>query len=432
MNGDGVAAVPERAIPGGKTRDYKGLIKRGSTIADTGSRRPWRAGKRLRILRRPPLNRFPRPVPSARLTPLRLRGLELANRIVISPMCQYSATDGSADDWHLIHLGHLALGGAALLCVEATAVEAAGRITPGCLGLYSDANEASLERVVRTVRARSPIKLAVQLGHAGRKASSEVPWRGGRLIPADRGGWRPVAPSALPHLPGEAAPEALDREGIERIRAAFAASASRAARLGFDALELHAAHGYLLHEFLSPVANRRDDAYGGALENRMRLPLEVFDAVRAAWPSDRPLGMRVSATDWVTGGWDLEQCVVFARELARRGCDWIDCSSGGVSPLQEIPLGPGYQVPFSRRIRAETGVRTIAVGLITEPQQAEAIVANGEADMVALGRAMLYDPRWAWHAAAALGATAHAPEQYWRCPPRAAGRVFGDTPIGMR
>jgi 2,4-dienoyl-CoA reductase-like NADH-dependent reductase (Old Yellow Enzyme family) len=371
-------------------------------------------------------------MPSALFTPIRFRELELANRIMISPMCQYSATDGSATDWHLIHLGHLALGGAGLLCVEATAVEPEGRITPGCLGLYSDANEAALDRVVRAIRTRSPIKLALQIGHAGRKASSEVPWRGGQLIPADRGGWRPVAPSALPQLPDEVAPVALDLGGIERITAAFVATARRAARLGFDALELHAAHGYLLHEFLSPLSNRRDDAYGGGLENRMRLPLEVFDAVRAAWPADRPLGVRVSATDWVEGGWDVDQCLVLVRELARRGCDWIDCSSGGVSPQQKIPLGPGYQVPFSKRIRAETGINTIAVGLITEPQQAEAIVAGGEADMVALARAMLYDPRWAWHAAAALGATTHAPEQYWRSPPREAGRVFGETRIGMR
>jgi 2,4-dienoyl-CoA reductase-like NADH-dependent reductase (Old Yellow Enzyme family) len=369
---------------------------------------------------------------SALFTPVRFRGLELPNRIMISPMCQYSGVDGSPTDWHLVHLGHLALGGAGLLCVEATAVEPEGRITPGCLGLYSDENEQTLERVVRTVRARSPIRLALQIAHAGRKASSEVPWRGGQLIPADRGGWRPVAPSAVPQIPNEAAPLALDAAGIVRIKAAFVATTRRAARLGFDALELHAAHGYLLHEFLSPLSNRRDDAYGGALENRMRLPLEVFEAVRAAWPDDRPLGVRVSATDWVEGGWDIEECLVFARELARRSCDWIDCSSGGVSPQQKIPLGPGYQVPFSKRIRAETGIKTIAVGLITEPRQAEAIVAGGEADMVALARAMLYDPRWAWHAAAALGATAHAPEQYWRCPPREAGRVFGETPIGMR
>ena len=371
-------------------------------------------------------------MPSTLFTPIRFRGLELPNRIMVSPMCQYSAVGGSATDWHLIHLGHLALGGAGLLCVEATAVEAIGRITPGCLGLYSDENERALERAVRAVRANSPIKLAIQIGHAGRKASSEVPWRGGQLIAADKGGWRPVAPSAIPQLPDEIPPEPLDRAGITRIKEAFIATTGRAVRLGFDALEIHSAHGYLLHEFLSPISNRREDEYGGKLENRMRLPLEVFDAVRAVWPTDKPLGVRVSATDWVEGGWEIEQCVAYARELHRRGCDWIDCSSGGVSPQQKIALGPGYQVPFSQRIRAETGMKTIAVGLITEAQQAEAIVAGGAADMVALARAMLYDPRWAWHTAAALGATAHAPEQYWRCPPREAGRVFGNTSIGMR
>ena len=319
-----------------------------------------------------------------------------------------------------------------MLCVEATAVEAAGRITPGCLGLYSDENEDALRRVVDMIRSVSPIKLALQIGHAGRKGSSEVPWRGGQLIAADRGGWEPFAPSALPHHQDEAPPQALDIPGIERIKEAFVASATRAVRLGFDALELHCAHGYLLHEFLSPIANRREDQFGGSLENRMRFPLEVFDAIRGVWPTNKPLGVRVSATDWVAGGWEIDQCLAFSRQLANRDCDWIDCSSGGVSPDQVIPLGPGYQVPFAKRIRAETGVPTIAVGLITEPQQAESIIANDEADIVALARAMLYDPRWPWHAAAALDATVHAPEQYWRCPPRGSGRIFGDTPIGAR
>ena len=365
-------------------------------------------------------------------TPFRLRGLTLPNRIVVSPMCQYSAEDGSANDWHLIHLGHLALSGASLLCVEATAVEAIGRITPGCHGLYSDANERALARVVAAIRRHSPISLAIQLAHAGRKGSSEVPWRGGMLIPPEQGGWRPVAPSALPHLPQEAAPVALDRAGLARVRDAFVAAAHRALRLGFDAMELHSAHGYLLHEFLSPLSNRREDEYGGSRDHRMRFPLEVFDAVRAVWPGDRPLGVRISSTDWVEGGWDIEDSVALARELQARGCDWIDCSGGGVSPQQKIPLGPGYQVPFAKRIRAEAGVPTVAVGLITDPKQAEAIVANREADLVALARAMLYDPRWPWHAAAALGGEVRAPEQYWRCPPREAGRVFGDTTLGMR
>jgi 2,4-dienoyl-CoA reductase-like NADH-dependent reductase (Old Yellow Enzyme family) len=365
-------------------------------------------------------------------TPFGLRGRTLPNRIVVSPMCQYSAEDGSANDWHLIHLGSLALGGAGLLFVEATAVEPIGRITPGCHGLYSDENERALGRVVAAIRRHSPINLGVQLAHAGRKGSSEVPWRGGMLIPPERGGWRPVAPSAIPQLPQEPPPIALDRAGIERVRAAFVAAARRALRLGFDAIELHAAHGYLLHEFLSPISNRREDEYGGSRENRMRFPLEVFDAVRAVWPQDRPLGVRISSTDWVEGGWDIEDSIALARELKARGCDWIDCSGGGVSPQQKIPLGPGYQVPFAKRIRTEAGIPTVAVGLITDPRQAEAIIAGGEADLVAMARAMLYDPRWAWHAAAALGGQVHAPEQYWRCVPREAGRIFGDTRLGTR
>jgi 2,4-dienoyl-CoA reductase-like NADH-dependent reductase (Old Yellow Enzyme family) len=365
-------------------------------------------------------------------TPIRLGDLTLRNRIVVSPMCQYSAEDGSATDWHLIHLGHLSLGGAAMLVVEATGVEAIGRITPGCLGLYSDANERALERVVAAVRRYSPVALGIQLAHAGRKASSEVPWRGGQLIPPDRGGWRPVGPSALAITPEEPAPDALDAAGMTRIRNGFVDSTRRALRLGFDAIELHSAHGYLLHEFLSPIANQRADAYGGSRENRMRFPLEVFEAVRDAWPAGKPLGVRISSTDWVEGGWDIEDSVAYAGELKRRGCDWIDCSSGGVSPQQKIALGPGYQVPFARRVRAEVGIATIGVGLITDIKQAETIVASGDADMVALARGMLYDPRWAWHAAAALGGEVHAPEQYWRCPPREAGRIFGDIKIGQR
>ncbi len=369
---------------------------------------------------------------SALFSPIRLRELRLPNRIVVSPMCQYSAEDGSATDWHFIHLGQLSLGGAALLFVEATGVEAIGRITPGCLGLYSDENERALARVVAAIRRYSPVALGIQLAHAGRKGSSEVPWRGGQLIPLDRGGWRPVAPSEVPVTAEEAPPAALDRGGMERIRDAFVAATRRALRLGCDAIELHSAHGYLLHEFLSPIANRRADGYGGSRANRMRFPLEVFDAVRAAWPAEKPLGVRISATDWVEGGWDIGDSVAYATELKRRGCDWIDCSSGGVSPQQKIALGPGYQVPFSRRIRAEVDIATVGVGLITETRQAEEIVAAGDADMVALARGMLYDPRWAWHAAAALGGEVHAPQPYWRCPPREAGRIFGDTKLGMR
>jgi NADPH2 dehydrogenase len=369
---------------------------------------------------------------SALFSPITLRGLTLPNRIVISPMCQYSAENGAANEWHMIHLGSLALSGAGLLCLEATAVEAIGRITPGDLGLYDDATEAALKPVLAAIRKHSKMPVAMQVAHAGRKASSHAPWDGGQQIPVAEGGWIANAPSALPHKPGEVAPEPFDDAGLARVRAAFAATATRAARLGIDALEIHAAHGYLLHEFLSPISNQRTDAYGGSLANRMRFPLEVFDAVRAAFPADRPVGVRVSSTDWVDGGWDLEQTVAFARQLKSRGVDWIDASSGGVSPQQKIALGPGYQVPFAEAIKAATGLPTIAVGLITDPQQAEEIVASGKADMVAIARGVLYEPRWPWHAAAALGASVEAPPQYWRSQPSTQKALFGDTKFGGR
>ncbi len=368
--------------------------------------------------------------------PITLRGLTLPNRIMVSPMCQYSAVDGSATDWHLAHLGSLALSGAGLLCLEATAVTAEGRITPGDLGLYSDDNEHALARVVGTIRAAASIKLAIQLGHAGRKASSHAPWDGGKLVPVGQGGWLPAAPSAVPHADGESAPRAFALDELPRLREAFADAARRAARLGFDAIELHCAHGYLLHQFLSPVSNRRDDAYGGSLANRMRFPLEAFDAVRAAFPADRPVGVRVSATDWLEGSapesWTVESTVEFGRALKERGCDWLDVSSGGISPRQKITPGPGYQVPFAEIVRTETGLPTVAVGLITDPRQAEAILEAGRADMVALARAFLYDPRWPWHAAAALGGQVDGPRQYWRSLPREAGPIFGNITFGQR
>jgi 2,4-dienoyl-CoA reductase-like NADH-dependent reductase (Old Yellow Enzyme family) len=365
-------------------------------------------------------------------SPITLRGMTLANRIMVSPMCQYSAVDGSANDWHLIHLGQLALGGAGILFVEATAVEALGRITPLCLGLYSDANEAALKRVIDSVRANSDMPLGIQFAHAGRKGSSHTPWDGGQLIPVDAGGWIPLAPSAVPYSENEPAPRALTRPEISGLRQDFVTATERAARLGFDAIELHAAHGYLLHEFLSPITNRREDEYGGSLENRMRLPLEVFAAMRAAWPQAKPLGVRVSASDWIEGGWDLAQTVALAQELKKSGCDWIDASSGGISSRQKITLGPGYQVPFADAIRKQTGIATIAVGLITEPRQAEEIIASGKADMVALARGMLYDPRWAWHAAAELGGTVRPPQQYGRSAPREQQQIFADVRVGMR
>jgi len=365
--------------------------------------------------------------------PMRIGPLSLDNRILIAPMCQYSASEGTPGDWHLIHLGHLALSGAGLLILEATAVEAEGRITPGDLGLYSDANEEGLARVLAAMRAHSSMPVAMQLGHAGRKASSRAPWEGGAQIrPGEPGGWKAFAPSAVPHAPGEDVPLALDTEGLARVREAFVAAARRAARLGIEGIEIHAAHGYLLHQFLSPLANHRDDAYGGSLENRLRFPLEVFDAVRAVFPAERPVWVRVSAVDWVEGGWDLEGTVAFARALEARGCAAIHVSSGGVSPKQAIALGAGYQVPFAERVKAEVGIPVIAVGLITEARQAEAILAEGRADAISLARAILYDPRWPWHAAAELGAQVKAPVQYWRSQPREFKDLFENAKFGAR
>jgi 2,4-dienoyl-CoA reductase-like NADH-dependent reductase (Old Yellow Enzyme family) len=369
---------------------------------------------------------------SALFSPITLRGLTLPNRIMVAPMCQYSAVDGEANDWHFTHINNLALSGAAMFCIEATGVEATGRITPGCLGLYNDATEAALKPILASVRKHSKAAVAMQLAHAGRKGSSHTPWDGGRQIPVSQGGWQAEGPSAVPHKEGEAPPLALDAAGLARIRDAFAATAQRAERLGIDALEVHCAHGYLLHQFLSPISNRRTDRYGGSLENRLRYPLEVFDAVRAAFPQQKPVGIKVSSTDWVDGGWDIAQTIELAKELKKRGVDWIDASSGGVSPLQKIPLGPGYQVPFAEAIRQAIGVNTIAVGLITEAKQAEDIVASGKADMVALARGMLYDPRWGWHAAAQLGGHVTAPPAYWRAPPHEQKDLFGATTFGMR
>jgi 2,4-dienoyl-CoA reductase-like NADH-dependent reductase (Old Yellow Enzyme family) len=370
---------------------------------------------------------------SALFSPFKLRKLALANRIVVSPMCQYSAVDGCASDWHTAHWSQLLQSSAGMFTIEATAVSAIGRITYGCLGLYDDACEKALgERLAIARRQAPPMPVAIQLAHAGRKGSSQVPWEGGQLIAAAHGGWTPVAPSAIPQLANEPPPAALDAAGIAWIKREFVAAAKRASHVGIDALELHCAHGYLLHEFLSPLSNRRSDAYGGSFDNRVRFPLEVFAAVRDVWPQDKPLGVRISATDWVDGGWTIEDSVALARRLKAVGCDWIDTSSGGISPAQKIPLGPGYQVHLAREIRRATSIATIAVGLITEAKQAEGIVASGDADLVAMARAMLWDPRWPWHAAAALGAQIRAPRQYWRSAPREATSVIADAKIGMR
>ena len=362
-------------------------------------------------------------------SPLTLGALRLKNRIVIAPMCQYSASDGHADDWHLQHLGNLAMSGAGLLIIEATAVEPVGRITPGDLGLWSDETEASLARVITAVHRYSAMPLAIQLAHAGRKASAAVPWEGGLQLSTAQGGWQTLAPSALPFATEDSAPVALDEDDLQRILEAFVTAAQRAYRLGLDAIEIHAAHGYLLHEFLSPISNIRTDQYGGTLENRLRFPLRGFETVRKAVPENLPIGIRISATDWLDGGWDLQQSIVLAKALEERGCAFIHVSSGGLSPSQQIPLAPHYQVPLAEAIRNAAGLPTIAVGLINEPEAAEAIIAEGRADMVGLARGILYNPRWPWHAAAKLGATVDAPPQYWRSLPYGSSPFFTDARI---
>jgi 2,4-dienoyl-CoA reductase-like NADH-dependent reductase (Old Yellow Enzyme family) len=349
-------------------------------------------------------------------SPIKLNGLSLPNRIVIAPMCQYSAVEGAASDWHIVHLGNLALSGAGLLIVEATHVTAQGRITPRCLGLYDDANEAALARAVEVCKRYGNVPIGVQLAHAGRKASCKPPSEGGTSMTPEMGGWPTVAPSAVPFAQGWQTPGALDRGGMDRVCHAFVAAVRRCERIGFDLIELHSAHGYLMSEFLSPIANRRTDDYGGSLENRMRFPLEVFSAMRAAWPKAKPLGVRLNGTDWDDRGITIEEAITFGRALKERGCDFLDVSGGSNSPVTP-PAGPGYQVPSAAKVKAGVGLPTMAVGMITEPHQAEAILAQGKADMVALARGMLYDPRWPWHAAEALGAEAAYPIQHARAHP---------------
>lgn len=369
---------------------------------------------------------------STLFSPFDLGRLRLPNRIVIAPMCQYSAEAGCATDWHLIHLGNLAMSGAGLLIIEATAVSPEGRITAGDLGLYSDETEAALGRVLAAVRRYAVMPIGIQLAHAGRKASSQAPWDGGQLLAPEAGGWQTVAPSAIPHAPGELPPVALDEAGLARVREDFVAAAVRAARLGLDLVELHCAHGYLLHEFLSPLSNRREDRYGGSLENRLRFPLEVFDAMRAVLPAGLPFGVRLSATDWVDGGWDVDQSIAFCQALEARSCSFVHVSSGGLSPQQKIPLGPGYQIPLAAAIRRAVKLPVIGVGLITAAEQAEAVVAEGHADLVAIARGVLYDPRWPWHAAARLGAQVQAPPQYWRSQPAEHKALFAGARVGQR
>jgi 2,4-dienoyl-CoA reductase-like NADH-dependent reductase (Old Yellow Enzyme family) len=349
--------------------------------------------------------------------PIALAGLTLPNRIAVSPMCQYSAEDGSATDWHLQHLGSLSVSGAGLVVIEQTAVEPAGRITHACLGLYSDANEAALARVVTLCRRWGTAQLGIQLAHAGRKGSARLPWQGGGPLGPDTGDWTTPAPSAIPFGDGWPAPEALDGAGLRRIRDAHAEAARRADRLGFDLVEVLAAHGFLLHSFLSPLSNRRSDNYGGSLNGRMRFPLEVAAAVRAGWPRNKALGMRITGSDWIAGGIAPEEAGEFARELRAIGFDYVCVSSGGISPEARPAVALGYQVPFAAAVKEASGIAVQAVGMIVDPHQAETIVAAGDADFVALARGFLDDPRWAWHAADALGADLACAPQYRRGRP---------------
>ncbi|HET7322101.1 MAG TPA: NADH:flavin oxidoreductase/NADH oxidase [Longimicrobiaceae bacterium] len=344
--------------------------------------------------------------------PLRLRKLEIRNRVFVSPMCQYSAEDGMPNDWHLVHLGSRAVGGAGLVIAEATAVSPEGRISPEDTGIWNDAQADFWGRIARFVRSQGAAA-GVQLAHAGRKASTYAPWRGHGTVPEESGGWPTVGPSALA-FGSYAEPRAMDEGDIDRVVEDFAAAARRARDASFEAVEIHMAHGYLLHQFLSPLSNRREDEYGGSLEHRARLPLRVARAVRAEWPDSLPVLVRISATDWVEGGWDVEQSVKLAKWLREAGVDLIDCSSGGLVPGAKIPVEPGYQAPFARAVREGAQVATGAVGLITEPQQAEEIVTSGGADAVLLARALLRDPYWPIRAARALGAEPDWPAQYLR------------------
>jgi len=348
--------------------------------------------------------------------PLSLRGVTFRNRIGVSPMCQYSCDDGFATDWHLVHLGSRAIGGAALVFTEATAVAARARISPADLGLWKEEHIAPLARIAAFLRAQGSAA-GIQLAHAGRKASTRRPWEGGGLVPADEGGWQPDAPSPAPFRAADPPPRELSRDEIHGVADSFRMAAERALRAGFDVVEIHGAHGYLLHEFLSPLSNFRSDEYGGSFENRIRIVLEVVAAVRAVWPGELPLFLRISFSDWVEGGWTIEESIELARRVKPLGVDLIDCSSGGAVPTAQIPLAPGYQVPFAERIRREAGILTAAVGLITTPEQADEIVRSGKGDLVLLAREFLRDPYFGLHAAQVLGAKADVPVQYGRAFP---------------
>jgi 2,4-dienoyl-CoA reductase-like NADH-dependent reductase (Old Yellow Enzyme family) len=363
-------------------------------------------------------------------SPFQLRSLTFPNRIGVSPMCQYSAEDGFANDWHLVHLGARAQGGAGLVTLEASAVSPEGRISPGDLGIWKDEHISNLERIAQFIHSQGALA-GIQLAHAGRKGSMSAPFDGERLVPATEGGWTPLAPSAIAFSATYAIPQALDQPGIYAVIEGFRLAARRALAAGFDFVEIHGAHGYLLHEFLSPLANQRIDAYGGSFENRTRLILQVVDAVRAEWPTHLPLFVRISSTDWVEGGWTIDDSVELAHLFGSHGVDLVDCSSGGLVPYAKIPVAPGYQVQFARRIRREANIPTAAVGMISDAAQANHIIATGEADLVFLAREMLRDPYWPVHAAQSLEETAGWPAQYLRAaPPKAQRRAAVTSPQG--
>jgi 2,4-dienoyl-CoA reductase-like NADH-dependent reductase (Old Yellow Enzyme family) len=355
---------------------------------------------------------------SALFSPIRLADLELANRIAVAPMCQYSATDGVATDWHVTHLGMLANSGAGLLVIEATHVERRGRITHGCLGLYSDECEAALGRVIAHCRRIGTAKLAIQLAHAGRKASSQRPWEGAKALSPGEDAWPTIGPSALPFGPGWHTPSAMTEQDMAHVTASFTDAAKRALRIGFDAIELHFAHGYLLHSFVSPLSNKRNDQFGGSFEGRMRFPLDVVRSVRAAVPRGVPLGARITGTDWVEGGLNGDDAVAIGKALKAAGLDYVDISSGNITPESRWSNEPGFNLPFAERVRRESGLPVRAVGMIVNAKQAEEIVSDGKADMVAMARAFLDDPHWGWHAAQTLGAEVPRPPQYARTAPK--------------
>jgi 2,4-dienoyl-CoA reductase-like NADH-dependent reductase (Old Yellow Enzyme family) len=361
----------------------------------------------------------------ALFTPLKLRELTLPNRISVSPMCQYISDDGACTDWHLMHYGQFAFGAAGLVIMEMTNVSAEGRISLKCAGLYNDVQEAAAKRVVDFCKKFGAAKIGIQLAHAGRRASCAPPAMGGKSLTKEEGAWTTFAPSALGYAPDSQVPQALDQAGMDKIKADFVSAVKRAERAGFDLIEFHGGHGYLIHQFLSPLTNQRTDKYGGSVENRMRFPLEVFAAMRAAWPADKPMGARVSAVDWVEGGLTIEDTVAFAKELKKLGCDFIDVSSGALDPRQQVPLAPGYNAVFAAQVKKESGMTTSTVGLITDAKLAEKIVSSGQADMIAIGRGAMWDPRWAWHAAIELGTEANYPIRATPAIPSLRPQIFG-------